>query len=129
MFAPLAVLALLVHAGAVQPAVARAGVPPFLGQAEGSSQAGEAGPSTPRDDVPAPIFVDVVATDSRGRSVETLTQADFEVREDGTPQSIDALRFVKKANPSGAVEPGPTSGLPPLFRPHASSRSSWTSTT
>ena len=108
MFAPLAVLALLAHAGAVQPAVARAAVPPFLGQAEGSSQAGEAGPSAPRDDVPAAVFVDVIATDSRGRSVETLTQADFEVREDGTPQSIDALRFVKKANPSGAVEPGPT---------------------
>ena len=108
MFAPLAVLALLAHAGAVQPAVARAAVPPFLGQAEGSSQAGEAGPSAPRDDVPAAVFVDVIATDSRGRSVETLTQADFELREDGTPQSIDAVRFVKKANPSGAVEPGPT---------------------
>jgi VWFA-related protein len=108
MLAPLAVLALLAHAGAVQPAVARAVVPPFLGQAEGSSQAGEAGPSTPRDDVPAPVFVDVIATDSRGRSVDTLTQEDFELREDGTPQSIDAVRFVKKANPSGAVEPGPT---------------------
>jgi VWFA-related protein len=107
MLAPLAILALLTHAGALQPAVARAVLPPFLSQAEGNSQAGEAGPSTSRDDVPAPVFVDVIANDGRGRSVETLTPADFELREDGKPQSIDAVRFVKKGNPSGTAESSP----------------------
>ena len=107
MLAPLTVLALLVHAGAVQPAVARTVVPPLLSQAEGSSQGGEAGPSTPRDDAPGQVFVDVIATDSRGRSVDTLTPADFELREDGARQSIDAVRFVRKNTPSGAAEPGP----------------------
>jgi VWFA-related protein len=106
MLAPLALLALLAHAGAVQPAVARAVVPPTFSQAEGGSQAGEAGPSTPRDDAQALVFVDVIATDSRGRSVETLMPGDFELREDGKPQSIDAVRFVKRGSPSGSAESG-----------------------
>ena len=51
---------------------------------------------------PAPAFtpdtvvrIDLAAFDARGRFVETLTAADFELREDGAPQAIDAVRLVR----------------------------------
>ena len=55
-----------------------------------------------RPDAPAPrtIRIDVIATDSLGRSVGTLKATDFELREDGTLQSIDDARFVR-AEPTG----------------------------
>ena len=49
---------------------------------------------------PLTIRVDVIATDSLGRSVGTLKATDFELREDGTLQSIDDARFVR-AEPTG----------------------------
>jgi VWFA-related protein len=52
----------------------------------------------------APVFtpdtvvrIDVSAFDARGRFVETLTAADFELREDGIPQPIDAARLIRTA--------------------------------
>src|SRR6185436_2256614 len=39
--------------------------------------------------------IDVLATDARGRPVENLKPADFELREDGMLQSLDEVRFVK----------------------------------
>ena len=41
------------------------------------------------------ISVDVNVTDKQGRPVTDLTAADFEVREEGKPQAIEAFRLVK----------------------------------
>jgi hypothetical protein len=48
-------------------------------------------------DAPTPrtVRVDVIATDSRGHTIATLTSSDFELSEDGMPQVIDEARFVK----------------------------------
>src|ERR1700688_3976372 len=49
------------------------------------------------------VRVDVIATDGRGRAVENLRLADFELREDGAPQAIEEARFIKvdKAGATG----------------------------
>ena len=44
---------------------------------------------------PRVVRIDVIATDSSGRTIENLNRADFELREDGTPQTIDEVRFIK----------------------------------
>jgi VWFA-related protein len=41
------------------------------------------------------VHIDAFATDARGRSVDALTAADFDVREDGVPQTLDSVRFVR----------------------------------
>jgi VWFA-related protein len=41
------------------------------------------------------VRIDVIATDARGRAVENLKAADFELREDGAMQALDEVRFVK----------------------------------
>src|SRR5882724_4459692 len=41
------------------------------------------------------VSVDVIATDARGRAVENLKAADFELREDGAVQALEEVRFVK----------------------------------
>ena len=58
---------------------------------------------------PAVVRVDVSVADARGRLVDTLTAADFEVLENGVAQSLDAVRFVK-------VDPRTAAGeaLPPI---------------
>ena len=43
-----------------------------------------------------PVRIDVIARDARGRAVETLTAADFEIREDGAPQVVTDAQFVRK---------------------------------
>jgi VWFA-related protein len=40
------------------------------------------------------VMVDVVATDSRGRNIDTLKPGDFELREDGVLQTLDEVRFI-----------------------------------
>ena len=47
------------------------------------------------------VRIDVIATDARGRAVENLKAADFELREDGAVQALDEVRFVK----AGGDEP------------------------
>jgi Ca-activated chloride channel homolog len=42
------------------------------------------------------VRIDVIARDARGRAVETLTAADFEIREDGTPQAVVDAPLVRK---------------------------------
>ena len=52
----------------------------------------------PRRDVASAagvVRIDVIVADARGRALDNLHAADFELREDGTPQSIDEVRFVK----------------------------------
>jgi len=43
------------------------------------------------------VRIDVSAFDARGRFVDKLSAADFELREDGQPQTIDAVRLVRSA--------------------------------
>jgi VWFA-related protein len=51
------------------------------------------------DTAPTPhisvVRVDVIASDARGRAVENLKPAEFELSEDGVPQTIDRVRFTK----------------------------------
>ena len=41
------------------------------------------------------VRVDVIVTDRSGNPVADLTQADFEVAEDGKPQTVETFRLVK----------------------------------
>ncbi len=41
------------------------------------------------------VRVDAFVVDARGRAIETLKPSDFDLREDGVPQTIDAVRFVR----------------------------------
>lgn len=47
------------------------------------------------------VQIDVLVTDPRGRSVTDLTSADFELREEGTAQTIEQLRFVHASGGPG----------------------------
>jgi VWFA-related protein len=83
----------LIAALALSALAARGGSPGHWGRrvtglAEASSQTGRGGG-------PRTVRVDVIATDERGRAVENLGPADFELREDGTPQTIEEARFIK----------------------------------
>src|SRR5439155_25400424 len=61
--------------------------------------------SAPETPAPRTIRLDVIVTDSRGRGVETLTAADFEVREDGAVHAIDSVRFVRAEKASAEYAP------------------------
>ncbi len=75
---------------------------------------GQPAPSSP-DQTPAPVFrtgidfvrVDVIVTDKQGNPVGNLSQQDFEITEDGKPQSIQTFKLidVKQATASAPVEP------------------------
>ena len=41
------------------------------------------------------VNIDVIAADTRGRSVENLKLADFEIRDDGTVRTVEGARLVK----------------------------------
>jgi VWFA-related protein len=53
------------------------------------------------------VHIDVIAADAAGRAVDNLKAADFDLREDGTPQSIDDVRFVKIDGGAYGDEPPP----------------------
>ncbi len=60
---------------------------------------------------PAPdtlVRVDAFVADARGRAIETLKPSDFDLREDGVPQTIEGMRFVRAAGRST----GPVSAAP-----------------
>src|SRR5439155_233825 len=48
------------------------------------------------------VRVDVIASDARGRAVENLKPAEFELSEDGVPQALDSVRFTKAAGQAPA---------------------------
>lgn len=52
----------------------------------------------------ATVRIDVVATDQRGRAIDTLKPGDFELREEGALQRIESVRVV---NVGGAAPGGP----------------------
>lgn len=92
-------LALVLAVAALQPAVARNRTPArWQGTADANLQTGREGGAAIRPTAaPAPrvVRVDVIVTDTRGRSVDSLKPGDFEVTEDGTPQAIDEARFIR----------------------------------
>ena len=65
------------------------------------------------------MLVDVVVRDGKGRPVTDLTAADFELREDGTPQALGSFTRVSRGDGIGINvglrEPGGTTtiGRPP----------------
>src|SRR5947207_4739351 len=66
------------------------------------------GGEPPADQSPAPsarlVTIDLVATDARGRTVENLTAADFDLREAGAPLALESVRFVRAVS---AARPAP----------------------
>ena len=55
---------------------------------------GQAASAPPAGDI---VRVDVIARDAQGRPVETLKPSDFELREDGTPQTLVDARLIRGA--------------------------------
>jgi VWFA-related protein len=53
------------------------------------------------------VRVDVIVTGRDGRAVEDLTQADFDVTEDGKPQTIEMFRLVKIDGQPKPGDPAP----------------------
>ena len=83
-------------------------------QPAGGQQPAEAPPSAPGDAPQQPTFragvnfvrVDVIVHDGKGQPITDLTQADFEVIEDGRPQAIEQFRLIR-------VDGNPRPGDPP----------------
>ena len=57
------------------------------------------------------VRIDVIARDAQGRPVETLKPADFELREDGTPQPITDVRLARVTAAAAATAAG---AIPPI---------------
>ena len=66
-------------------------------------------PAAPAEQAPTPIFrtdlnfvrVDVIVTDRQGNPVHDLKQDDFEVTEDGKPQSIQTFKLINVSEDTG----------------------------
>jgi len=64
----------------------------------GVRAAAQSGPAPASSDQTAPsqvVRIDVLATDARGRALDTLKPADFEVRDDGVARPLDDVRLVR----------------------------------
>lgn len=59
------------------------------------------------DRPPGHVTIDVVVNDAQGRSVPTLQATDFSVDEQGTPQPVLSVRFVRTLSGAGLVESVP----------------------
>lgn len=57
------------------------------------------------------VTVDAVVRDKRGKPVTNLTQADFEIFEDGVPQQITSFDVVGQPPSTASVEPGLSRGI------------------
>lgn len=53
------------------------------------------------------VRIDAFVVDARDRTLDTLKASDFELREDGTLQTIEAVRFVRAGGVAPAGEPAP----------------------
>ncbi len=110
----LAVSLAVIQAVTVRPA-AQAGPTPQAGATQDAGQQPAAAQPAAQGDAPQqPTFragvnfvrVDVIVHDGKGQPVTDLTQADFEVLEDGRPQTIEQFRLVR-------VDGNPRPGDPP----------------
>ena len=108
----LAVTLGIIQAGADRPKAAQqAGAPQDTGAPQSTPQAGAAEPAPQGGTPQQPTFkaginfvrVDVIVSDGKGQPVTDLTEADFEVLEDGRPQAIEQFRLVRV---DGNVRPG-----------------------
>jgi VWFA-related protein len=103
MRALIAVLAV----AALAPLLADQLVPTATWLAEANSQSGRGGapppavPSTTARLAERVVRVDIIATDGRGRAIENLKLADFELREDGALQTVEQARFTKNDKTDG----------------------------
>jgi VWFA-related protein len=112
----LAALLALAQAGTGRPLAAQSNQ-----QAAGATQPAPQGAAPPGADAPAqgdtpqqPVFrggvnfvrVDAMVHDDKGEPVINLTQADFEVLEDGRPQTIEQFRLIR-------IDGNPRPGDPP----------------
>ncbi|MGD1157428.1 MAG: VWA domain-containing protein, partial [Terriglobia bacterium] len=59
------------------------------------------------------VQVDAVVTDSKGRQVTNLRPEDFEILEDGRPQTITNLSYITVAAPAGREAPAQPPAGPP----------------
>src|ERR1700704_261924 len=50
------------------------------------------------------VRVDVIVSDKNGANIADLKQSDFEITEDGKPQTVESFKFIKL---DGGVAPGP----------------------
>jgi VWFA-related protein len=102
-FRPWLFLAVLTIAAGAVPSARQSQAPPVQGQPPTPPAQGQQ-PARPtfRTGVNV-VRVDVIVTGRDGRSVDDLGQADFEVTEDGKPQSIETFKLVKA---DGQVRPG-----------------------
>ena len=57
------------------------------------------------------VRVDVIVSDKSGANVADLKQSDFEVTEDGKPQTIESFKFIKL---DGGAMPGPDGPPAPI---------------
>src|SRR5215831_8393421 len=81
-----------------------------------ASRAQQAQPQGQTDQQPAPpvfraginyVRVDVIVSDKNGASVADLKQSDFEVLEDGKPQTVENFKFIKLDGGTIPTEDGP----------------------
>lgn len=108
-------LALAVAAAAGLLAASPAGQSAPQPPPSGEGAQGQPRQSPPQGQAQQPTFragvnfvrVDVIVTGRDGQPVENLTQADFEVTEDGKPQAIETFRFVSVSGFTGPGEPAP----------------------
>ena len=49
--------------------------------------------------------MDAFVADARGHAIDTLKASDFDLREDGVPQTIDGVRFVRAGSAGGGAAP------------------------
>lgn len=102
-----AAIALVVAAGPIVPTAQQPHQQPP--PSEGAGQAQEAQPQPPvfRTGINF-VRVDAIVTDRQGNPVTDLTVDDFEVFEDGKPQTIESFRFVRiEASVAPATSPRP----------------------
>src|ERR1700682_4859535 len=79
------------------------------------------------DKAPQPVFrtginfvrVDVIVSDKNGANIADLKQSDFEITEDGKPQTVESFKFIKL---DGGAAPGPD-GPPRAIRTDADEES------
>src|SRR5689334_2223938 len=80
-----------------------------------ASRAQQAPAQGQTDQQPSPVFraginyvrVDVIVSDKNGASVGDLKQSDFEVLEDGKPQTVENFKFIKLDGGTVPTEEGP----------------------
>ncbi len=115
VFGPLVVAfaALLVAGSGDRHVSAQSSGPPQTGQGETGQQPPPPGQAAQPPQVPTFragvnfVRVDVIVSDRNGQAVPDLKQADFEVTEDGKPQTVETFKFISVSGNPAPGEPEP----------------------